>query len=169
MLATGGNAIRINIHKRRVSYRLVLATNNTAVAGSLRRWAMRCLSQANLHPAASLLVPDPPFWVLSKELGAHGHWQIKWRGFTELLQMFTDSVWEADNYSSPPCPVSVRLRRCLFGWEGRHLCGPISLVTLAKGDNVPGTWYNAMGDGWRCVPVVKEKVHLCMCSVLATE
>lgn len=34
MLATGGNAVRINIRKCRVSYWLVPATNNTAVSGS---------------------------------------------------------------------------------------------------------------------------------------
>lgn len=118
MLAAGGNAIRINIHKRRVSYRLVLATNNTAVAGSLRRWAMRCLSQANLHPAASLLVPDPPFWVLSKELGAHGHWQIKWRGFTELLQMFTDSEKRTTIQVHSALSVSGCVDACLGGKGG---------------------------------------------------
>lgn len=168
MLATGGNAVRINIRKCRVSYQLMLATNNTAVAGSLWRWATRCLSRANLHPAATLLVPDPPFQVLSKELEAHGHWQIKRCGFTELLQMFTDSEKQTTIQVHPALWVSGCIDACLDG-KGGTFAGPISLVTLAKGDNMPGTWYNAMGDGWRHVHVVMGKVHLCMCSVFATE
>lgn len=59
--------------------------------------------------------------------------------------------------------LSGCINACLGGKRGTFA---ISLVSVAKGDNMPGSWYNAMGDGSSHVHFAMGKVHLWTCSVL---